>query len=84
MSILKEKVKSVNYPCDIDYVDDSKKSLKICLSRAWSKKKKKQKYKKHQNVTFKKNIFDTHFSVKCLFTFQKKILEKYIDRINVL
>ena len=52
MSILKEKVKSVNYPCDIDYVNDSKKSLKICLSRAWSKKKKKQKYKKHQNVTF--------------------------------
>ena len=32
MSILKEKVKSVNYPCDIDYVDDSKKSSKF----AWA------------------------------------------------
>ena len=26
MTILKEQVKSVNYPCDIDYVDDWKKN----------------------------------------------------------
>ena len=28
MTILKEKVKSVNYPCNMDYVGDSKKTLK--------------------------------------------------------
>ena len=31
MTILKEKVKSVNYPCDVDYVDSSKKILKDLL-----------------------------------------------------
>ena len=29
--ILKEKVKSVNYPCDMNYVDHSKKILKHLL-----------------------------------------------------
>ena len=31
MIILKEKVKSINYPCDMDYADDSKKILKDLL-----------------------------------------------------
>ena len=34
MTILKEKVKSVNYPCDMDYVDDSKKILKYLLGES--------------------------------------------------
>ena len=60
MTILKEKVKSVNYPCDVDYVDNSKKILKDCLGRAWRKTKKKRKYAKHQNrarTLFKKCAF---------------------------
>ena len=31
MAILKEKVKSINYPCNMDYVDNSKKILKDLL-----------------------------------------------------
>ena len=31
MTILEEKLKCVNYPCDIDYVDDSKKILRDLL-----------------------------------------------------
>ena len=31
MTILKEKVKSVNYSCDMDYVDDSNKIFKDLL-----------------------------------------------------
>jgi len=34
MTILKEKVKSVNYPCHMDYVDDSKKILKDLLGES--------------------------------------------------
>ena len=34
MAILKEKVKSVNYPCDVDYVDNSKKILKDLLGES--------------------------------------------------
>ena len=34
MTILKEKVKSINYPCDMDYVDDSKKTLKDLLGES--------------------------------------------------
>ena len=34
MTILKEKVKSVNYSCDMDYVDDSKKILKDLLGES--------------------------------------------------
>ena len=50
MTILKEKVKRVNYPCDMNYVHDSKKILKDLLGRAWRKTKKKRKYARHQNV----------------------------------
>ena len=31
MTIFKEKVKSVNYSCDMDYVDDSNRILKYLL-----------------------------------------------------
>ena len=34
MTILKKKVKSINYPCDMDYVDDSKKILKDLLGES--------------------------------------------------
>ena len=34
MTILKETVKSVNYPCDMDYVDDSKKTSKDLLGES--------------------------------------------------
>ena len=37
MTILKEKVKSVNYPCDVDYVDNSKKILKDLLGESMEK-----------------------------------------------
>ena len=32
MTILQEKIKRVNYPCDMDYLDDSKKQLKDFLA----------------------------------------------------
>ena len=62
--------------CDMDYVDDSKKISKDLLGEIMEdrKPKKKRKYPEHQNVidtkehrtrTLFKNIFDTHFSVKC-------------------
>ena len=50
MTILKEEVKRVNYPYNMDYVDDSKKIVKICLGRAWRKMKTKQQYARHHNV----------------------------------
>ena len=34
MTILKEKVQSVNYPCHMDYVDDLKKILKDLLGES--------------------------------------------------
>ena len=34
MAILKEKVKSINYPCNMDYVDNSKKILKDLLGES--------------------------------------------------
>ena len=34
MAILKEKVKSINYPCNMDYVDNSKKVLKDLLGES--------------------------------------------------
>ena len=60
----------------MDYVDDSKKISKDLLGEIMEdrKPKKKRKYPEHQNVidtkehrtrTLFKNIFDTHFSVKC-------------------
>ena len=40
MTILKEKVNSINYPCDMDYVDDSKKILKDLLGGSMEKDEK--------------------------------------------
>ena len=34
VTILKEKIKNLNYPCDMDYVDDSKKILKYLLGES--------------------------------------------------
>ena len=34
MTILKEKIKTVNYPCDMDYVNGSKKFLKYLLGES--------------------------------------------------
>ena len=40
MAILKEKVKSINYPCNMDYVDNSKKILKDLLGESMEEDKK--------------------------------------------
>ena len=42
MTILEEKVKSTNYPCNMDCVDVSD------LGRAWKNTKKKWKYARHK------------------------------------
>lgn len=47
MAVLKKKVQ--NYSCDMDNVDNAKKSYNICLRRAWGKIK-KQKNQRHENV----------------------------------
>ena len=66
MTILKERVKRVNSPYEMDYVDDWEKNLKICLGRAWRKTKEKRKYARHQNVIETKEhrartLFKKHF-----------------------
>ena len=86
MTILKEKVISVNYPCDMDYVDYSKKVLKDLLGKT----KKKRKYarhnvietKKHRARTLFKNIFRTHFFKKYLFIFERKYLKSVYIKLT--
>ena len=58
MTILKEKVKSVNYPCDMDYVDNSKKIWKDFLGESM--------YARHQNVIeTKEHRASTLFNKHC-------------------
>ena len=66
MTILKEKVKIINYPCGMDYVDASKNILKDLLEESMEEDKKKRKYARHQNVIETKEhraraLFKKHF-----------------------
>ena len=83
MTILKEKVKSVNYPCDMDYVDNSKKILKDLLGESMAEDEEEAEVCKTpecdrgQRASSKGIISKTHFSVKCFFILEKNIGKVY-------
>ena len=64
MTILKEKVKSSNYSCDMDYVDDSKKTLKHLLGESMEEDGEEGEVARHMIETKEhraRTLFRKHF-----------------------
>ena len=78
MTTLKEKVKSVSYPDELGYVDDSKNSLKHLLGSNFDENDEEEKGQlRRQRLQNEESMYGHYFVLKIC-------LKIYVRKINVL